>query len=132
MYSRTTEGAGSRAASFGLGLAVRRRAARRGDAPVNERGAAKAPRLSCDDVLLHGLVQAQIGHDLLELAVLFLGLTQPPQLRRPDAAALLVPDVEVASLMPIWRHTSSSLMPSSACFSAAAICSSVNSLFLMA
>jgi len=44
-------------------------------------------------MLQYGLVQAQIGHDLLELEVLFLELAQPPQLRRPDAAVLLAPDL---------------------------------------
>lgn len=44
--------------------------------------------------LQHGLVQAQIGHDLLELAVFFLQLAQAAQLGRTDAAVTLLPDVE--------------------------------------
>lgn len=51
-------------------------------------------RAFCDHHLHHRPVQAQIGHDLLELAVLFLKLPQPPQLRRAHAALLLAPDVE--------------------------------------
>ena len=73
----------------------------------------------CDHCLKHGLVQAQVRDDLLELAVPLLKPAQPPQFRRPNAAVLLASDVEGASLMP-----------NSACFSANAIWFSVNLLFL--
>lgn len=48
----------------------------------------------CDDRLLYGLVQAQIGHDPLELAVFILHLTQAAKLGRTDTAITLLPDVE--------------------------------------
>lgn len=41
-------------------------------API--RGVAKASELLCDHRLQHRLVQAQVGHDLFELAVLYLKL----------------------------------------------------------
>ncbi len=48
----------------------------------------------CDHRLQHRLVQAQIGHDLLELAVLLLKLAQAAQLGRTDAAVAPLPDIE--------------------------------------
>jgi hypothetical protein len=48
----------------------------------------------CDHRLQHRLVQAQLGHDLLELAVLFFELAQPTQLRWPHACVLLAPHIE--------------------------------------
>lgn len=54
------------------------------------------PRTSSisQDVLQHLLVQAQVGHQLLELPVLLLELTQPAQLGDPHAAEPLLPPVE--------------------------------------
>jgi len=39
-------------------------------------------------------VQAQVGHDLLELAVFFFELAQPTQFGRPHTRILLAPHVE--------------------------------------
>ena len=40
------------------------------------------------------LVQAQIGHDLLEFAVLFIKVAQAPQFGRANAAIALLPDIK--------------------------------------
>ena len=52
------------------------------------------PQSFFDHRLQYGLVQAQIGHDLLELAVFFLQLAQAAQLGRTNSAVTLIPDVE--------------------------------------
>jgi hypothetical protein len=39
-----------------------------------------ANELFCQNVLQHRLVQAEIGHELLQLPVLLLELAQPPHL----------------------------------------------------
>src|SRR5687767_7272992 len=57
-------------------------------------GGTKASNFFCDHCLQHRLVQAQVGHDLLELPVLFLELAQSSQLRRSNAAVLLLPDIK--------------------------------------
>jgi len=45
-------------------------------------------------VLQHGFVQAQVGHDLFELAVFFLKLAHAPQLRWTNPGVLLAPLVK--------------------------------------
>lgn len=72
----------------------------------------------CDHPVKHGLVQARARDDLLELAALLLKLPLPTLFGRPDPAVLLAPDVDFSSLMPIPRHTYSTLIASSARFSA--------------
>ena len=49
----------------------------------------QASKLSADHVLQHRLVERQIRHDLLQLAVLFLELAQPFHLRWRQASVLL-------------------------------------------
>jgi hypothetical protein len=61
----------------------------------------------------------------LEAIALLFKLAQPSQLRGAKAAEFLLPVVKVASLTPILRQTSGTAVPSSAYFSAKAICSSV-------
>jgi len=78
------------------------------------------------------LVEAEIGDELLELAVLLLELPQTPQLARPKPAVELLPAIKLCSDTPIRRSTSATAVPVSACFSAKAICSSVNLLFFTA
>lgn len=63
-------------------------------ARVPTRVAGMASELFCDRRLRHGLVQAEIGHDLLDLAVLLLKLAQPSQLRIPNPAVALLLHVE--------------------------------------
>lgn len=53
-----------------------------------------AVRTFCDHLLQHRLVQAQVGHQLLELAILFFQLTQPLELRWPKTAVLLLPVIK--------------------------------------
>lgn len=55
--------------------------------------AGRASKLSADHVLQHCLVERQIGHDLLQLPVLFLELAQPLHLRRHQAGVLATPIV---------------------------------------
>ena len=78
------------------------------------------------------LVQAEIGDQLLQLAVLVLELLQPTQLAGPETAIELLPPVNVCSEIPIRRMTSATGVPVSACFKANEICSSVNLLFFTA
>ena len=47
-----------------------------------------------EHVLQHGLVQAQVSYQLLQLPVLFLQLFQPAYLRHAQAAVLLLPPVK--------------------------------------
>src|SRR6218665_270864 len=54
----------------------------------------EGPRLFLNNVLQHRLVQAQVGHDLLELAILLFKLAQASKVRRPHAGVLLTPLVE--------------------------------------
>jgi hypothetical protein len=54
----------------------------------------KGLRAFCYHRLQHGLFKAQIGHDLLELAVFFLQLAQAAQFGRTDTTVTLLPDVE--------------------------------------
>jgi hypothetical protein len=61
------------------------------------RASDQASDLSPDNVLQHLAVQRQIGHDLLQPAVLALELLQPFHLRRQQARILLLP-VEVGRL----------------------------------
>lgn len=66
----------------------------------------------------HRRVQAQVGLELLQLAVLLLELTQPPHLGQHQSSVLLAPGVrDVASLIPALRHASPMAVPSSACIS---------------
>ena len=50
--------------------------------------------LSRDDILQHLPVQAQVGHELLQLAVLFFKLLETPQFRDTEPDVLLLPTVE--------------------------------------
>src|SRR5262244_659148 len=61
------------------------------DPPVAASG--QASKLSADYVLQHLLVERQVSHDLLQLAVLLLELTQSLHLRRHQPAVLLTPIV---------------------------------------
>src|SRR5262249_5138631 len=61
------------------------------DPPVAASG--QASKLSADYVLQHILVERQVSHDLLQLAVLLLELTQSLHLRRHQPAVLLAPIV---------------------------------------
>ncbi len=61
-------------------------------APV--RAAGQALEFFCEQVLQHQLVEAEIGHQLLQLSVLFLQLLQPPDLSDPHPGVLLLPPVE--------------------------------------
>jgi len=82
----------------------------------------------------HGLIQAQVGHKLLQPRVLLLELAQPAHLGRHQTDVLLAPGLrQVASLMPALRHTSPTAVPSSVCFSTKAIRASLNfDLFMVA
>ena len=55
------------------------------------RVADQASELFCEHVLQDVLVQAQVCHKLLELAVLLLKLLQAPQLARAEPAVELLP-----------------------------------------
>ena len=46
------------------------------------------------DVLEHGLIQREIGHDLFRTAILLLELLDPPQLGHPHPGVGLLPVVE--------------------------------------
>ena len=94
------------------------------------RDGAKASDFFCDDGLQHRLVQAQVGHDLLELHVFFPEPAQSSQLGRPDAAVLLFPDVERRLAEAHLAAHLVKLVPSSFCFNAKAIWSSVDLIFL--
>jgi hypothetical protein len=82
-----------------------------GSAAVHHRLAARSGRDSAQDtppprafcraspffsqhILQHGLVQRQVCDDLLELAILFLELFEPTQLREAQARELPFPGVE--------------------------------------
>jgi hypothetical protein len=77
-------------------------------------------------------IEAEIGDKLRELAVLVLELLQPTQLAGAEPAIQLPPAVERLLRNPLRRMTSATGVPVSACFSAKAICSSVNLLFFTA
>jgi hypothetical protein len=65
--------------------------------PARDRPSAASKQASyfaADHVLQHRLVQAEIGHQLLQLAVLLLELTKPLHLRRRQPAVLVPPVVE--------------------------------------
>src|ERR1022692_2222388 len=55
---------------------------------------AKASDFFCDDRLQHRLVQTQISHNVLQLAILFFQLSQPPQFRRTQVLVLLAPQIK--------------------------------------
>ena len=55
------------------------------------RASDRASDLSPDDVLQHLAVQRQIGHELLQPAILILELLQPLHLGRQKAGILLLP-----------------------------------------
>jgi hypothetical protein len=92
----------------------------------------QASELSPHNVLQHGLVQAQICHQLFKLRVLFFQLLEPTSFRRAQSGIFLLPVKErrlrnvhlAAHLVDCW--------PSSCCFNAYAICSSVKRDFFTA
>ena len=51
----------------------------------------QASRLFCQHLLEHGLVQAEVSHELFQLHVLLLRLPELPQLRRAQTTGLLLP-----------------------------------------
>jgi len=69
-------------------------------------------------------IQRQIGDDVFELGVLFAQLPQFTDLGRSKLAKALLPDVEGRLGDTELRVISAIGVPSSACRSAAAICSS--------
>lgn len=86
-------------------------------------------RILCQHVLEHRAVQAQIGDQLLQFPALLLELVQAPELRGGEPAVLLAP---VASVTPILRQTSTTVLPGSRCFSAKALWPSVKRLLFTA
>jgi hypothetical protein len=72
----------------------------------------------CQRILEHGLVEAEIGHKLLQIAVLL--LTSSSWRRRFISYGISPPYLlrqlqNVASLIPAFRQTSPPAVPSSAC-----------------
>lgn len=88
--------------------------------------AEQASELSRDDILQHRLVQAEIGHQPLELGILFLELAQPLHLRRHQTRVLVAPVVVGRLADPCLPAHLADRVPSSACFSTKAICASEN------
>lgn len=76
-------------------------------------------------LLQHLLVQTQVSHQFLQPQIFILQLPQTPQFGHAQTGEFLLPVIKVASEMPIFRQTSPSRVPVSACFRANAICSSV-------
>jgi hypothetical protein len=72
----------------------------------------QASKLSAGRVLKYLLVDAQIGHNLPQLAVLVFELLQLSHLDRQQPVILLLPIEEVAWLMPALRQISATGMPS--------------------
>jgi hypothetical protein len=62
--------------------------------------AEQASKLSADHVLQHRIVERQIGHDLLDLAILLFELTQPLHLRRHQPGVLRAAIVECCVIDP--------------------------------
>lgn len=94
-----------------------------------------------DDVLKHLFVETEVGNQLFQLAVPILKLLEPTYFSHTKYPVVLPPDVEGASVMPIFRQIlswyrrteseersrhSSTRVPVSAWRRAKAICSSVN------
>ena len=99
------------------------------------RSATHACRHSCVSSFLpahpHGLIEAQTGNQLLQSEILFLKLPHVFQLRRRNPPVFLAPCIERGigntQLTADFRHG----RPSSACFRAKIICSSVNRDFFI-
>lgn len=77
------------------------------------------------------LVEAEVGDQLLQLAVLLLEPLQTPQLADTEPTVHLLPAAERLLGNPIRRITSATGVPVSACFSANAICSSLYLVFFI-
>jgi hypothetical protein len=86
---------------------------------------------SLECILKDLLVQAQVRHQRLELAILFFKLLEPTKLRHPMTANCFFHPKNACSLTPIFRHTSTIGVPAFACLSANATSSSVNLLFFV-
>lgn len=80
----------------------------------------------------HGAIQRQVSDQSLQLTVLVLQLLEPPDFRHAQADELLLPAVKGRLRAPIFRQTSSTVAPFSACRRAKAICSFVKRLRSMA
>lgn len=72
-----------------------------------------ALRVFCDNLLEHRLAQAQVGNQLLELAVFLFQHAQALQFGGAKPTVFLAPHMSVASAMSILRHTSPTAIPSS-------------------
>ena len=60
------------------------------------------------------LVERQIGDQALPPCVVVLELANAPYLVHAQMSAAFLPDVEVTSLLPSYRHTSGTAVPASA------------------
>ena len=91
----------------------------------------RASILSLQGILQHRLVQRQVRHQLLELAVLFFQLLEPADLRHAKTIELLFPAVERRLGIPNFRTISPTVVPDSACRRAKAIWASVYRFFFI-
>ncbi|KZR00856.1 hypothetical protein A3N54_20955 [Klebsiella aerogenes] len=100
-----------------------------GPGPI--RADALASVLFCQHILQHGLVEAQIGNQLLQPEILFLELPRVFQLRRRNPALFLAPCIERgignALLTADLRHG----RPQFSLLQDKTICSSVNRDFFI-
>ena len=85
----------------------------------------EAVQLCSDELLYPMAIERAIGHQPLQLAVVFPQLPQLPQLAQPQARIFELPRLKRRSAIPACRQTSATVVPPSACRKTARICSSV-------
>ena len=90
-----------------------------------------ASALFCQHVLQHRLVEAQIGNQPLQPQIFLFQLPYMLQLRRRNAAVFFTPCIESGIRNAQLATDAGTDVPSSACFRAKTICSSVNRGFFI-
>jgi hypothetical protein len=89
----------------------------------------EASQLFLHDLLQDVTVQREVRDQVLKLRILLAQLPELAQRAQAQPRILLLPNVEVASLIPCSRQMSATLVPPSACRIARKICSFVCPLF---